>query len=282
MKIKTIFHGCCSTGMAGVLFLWCTGCDEPSVTVPSMPVIEGYISSEGYPSVLFSSSVVPGTDGNFSESVINWGKVSVSDGKREVILTGRVDDTYMPPFRYYSFDLIGEPGNTYTVRADYKQFHAESSCTMPYPTTIDSITLAETEVDSLRAASLHFTAPDDVPAYYYLTMNDNDRHSHPQPCMLGTFKAETPSSHCIVAVWKPKSKIESVKYVPQLRIGDEVTVHLNRVPEEVYNFWNAYDNMIMFSTSPFISTDAALPTNIKNGLGIWCVQATSSLALTVK
>lgn len=260
-----------------------TACGNDNVPVePVRPVIEGFINSDGNPMVLFSSSVVPGIDGNLSENVVTWGKIMVSDGEQEVILTGRVDHSCFPPFRYYSLDMKGEPGHTYKITADFRQLHAEAICTMPYPTPIDSIVWANADGDSLKAATLHFTAPQDVPAYYYLTLTENSRGAYPRPCMMGTFKAESPGAQCALSVWKPKSKIDTVKYVAHFKIGEEGTVSLNRITPEVYDFWNSYINMMLFSASPFLSTDSDLPTNISGGLGVWSAQATTSMSFIVE
>ena len=270
-----------------LIFLLGSSCEENISVKENKAVIEGVFSSEGYPTVLFSSSVSPGVDGNLSDAVINWGKVTISDGEREVILSGRVDNTYLPPFRYYTYDMKGEPGKTYTVKADFKDLHAESTMTMPHPTPIDSITFAPTETDTLRATTLHFTSPADTPAYYYLTLQRNERGAHPSPTLMGTIIADLPLTHYSIPVLKPKIKINSSDpglaqdFVPQLTVGDEWIVELNRVERPVYDFWKAYDNMILFSTSPFISTNESLPTNINGGYGVWSPQGTTSMLFKV-
>ncbi|MDE6812094.1 MAG: DUF4249 domain-containing protein, partial [Muribaculaceae bacterium] len=171
-----IASSCCLSG----------GCDDAMEYPPKMAVIEGTFSSEGYPVVLFSSSVVPAEEGNISDALINWGKVTISDGEREVILSGRKDNSFLPRFYYYSQAITGEPGKTYTVRARFKDLYAESTVRMPFPTAIDSITFSSTDVDTLRATTVHFTSPSDVPAYYYITLHNPVRGSHPMPCLMGT------------------------------------------------------------------------------------------------
>ncbi len=257
-----------------------TACDDTDAPQTRKAVIEGVINSGDYPSVLFSASVAPGIDGSLKETVINWGKVTISDGEREVVLTGKVDNAYMPPYRYYTTEMIGEPGKTYTITADFADLHAAASMRMPYPTAIDSITLSQT-TDSLFAATLHFTSPDDTPAYYYLTMAEDRKGSVHRLCMMGTIRADVPGKHYSVPVLRPKVKIDSVKYIAQLKLGEEWNIRLNRVEKEVYDFWTAYDNMILFSASPFISTDESLPTNINGGYGIWSPQGSTSTDIIV-
>lgn len=253
-----------------------TGCEnEPPLQEPQA-VIEGTFSSGGYPTILFSSSVIPGIDGTLQDAMINWGKVTLSDGEREVVLSGRVDNSYLPPFRYYTLDMKGEPGKTYTVTADFKDLHAESTMRMPYPTEIDSLVFSATDDPGLLALSLHFTSPADTPAYYYITIQGTEKESHPSPCMMGTLAAIEPGQAYSMPVMKPKVKIDTLTYIPHFSIGEECIVHLNRVEKPVYDFWKAYDNMILFSTSPFISANESLPTNVEGGFGVWSPQGTAS------
>ncbi|MDE6027155.1 MAG: DUF4249 domain-containing protein [Muribaculaceae bacterium] len=265
------------------LFLsgWLSSCEEEVAHGLPMPVIEGTISSEGYPTVLFSSSIVPGTDGNLQDAMINWGKVTISDGEREVVLTGSADASYLPPFRYHTVEMTGEPGKTYTITAKFKDLYAVSTCRLPDPTAIDSITFSASS-DSLRAATLFFHSPEDVPAYYYLTMRQPKRDSRDAPCMMGTIRVDSPNKGYSIPVLRPRVKVDSVKYQSQLMVGEEWIVSLNRVEREVYEFWKAYDNMVLFSTSPFLSVNESLPTNIRGGYGVWSPQGRSSKIIRVE
>lgn len=258
------------------------GCTTDPVQSERKAVIEGYICSGETPLVIFSSSIVPEISGNISDAVINWGRVSVSDGDTTVLLTGRVDDSYLPPFVYYTFDIKGIPGKTYSVTADFKDLHASAVVRMPEPTPIDSITLKATDNDSVRAATLHFTSPSDVPAYYYLTLRRNERGSERHPCMMGTLIADKPLTHYSLPIFRPRVRIESTSHKVNLEVGEQWTVGLNRLEKDVYEFWKAYDDMVMFSASPFISTNASLPTNIAGGYGIWSVEGSSTMELNVE
>ena len=267
-------------GLTAIMYSSCSDTDNEMVA-PRVAVIEGSINSGEYPSVLFSASVSPGINGSLKESVVNWGKVTISDGEREVVMTGRVDNAYMPPFRYYTTKIVGEPGKTYTITADFADLHAKASMRMPYPTPIDSVSLIQVS-DSLFAATLHFTSPADTPAYYYLSMaEENSRSSH-KPSMMGSICADMAGIHYSIPILRPKNKISNGKYIAQLKLGETWNIRLNRVEKEVYDFWTAYDNMLLFSSSPFISSNESLPTNILGGYGIWSPQGSSNISITVR
>lgn len=265
---------------APAMLLQCCG-DAPQPN-SGKAVIEGYMRSGDTPLVLFSSSVVPGTSGNIADAVVNWGKVTVSDGDTTVVLTGRVDDSYMPPYVYYTFDMKGTPGKTYSVTAEFKDLKARSSMTMPMPVEIDSITMVRGDNDTLRSATLHFTSPDQSPACFYLSMKRNSRGARMMPCMMSSIKTDRSNAHYSIPILKPRVRIDSVKYVPQLVVGEEWIVSLNRTEGPAYDFWKAYDDMVMFSTSPFISTSESLPTNVIGGFGVWSVEGSSEMTITVQ
>ena len=225
---------------------------------------------------------MPSISGNVADAVINWGKVTISDEDTIMVLTGRVDDSYIPPYVYYSFDMVGIPGKTYSVSAEFKDLKAHASMKMPYPVAIDSITLSTTDIDTLRAATLHFTSPEETPSYFYISMKKNDNGQRMLPCMMGTIKTDLPGAHYSIPVLHPRVKTDSTQYISQLIVGEEWTVSLNRIESPVYNFWKSYDDMVMFSTSPFISTTESLPTNIIGGFGIWSVEGSFQTKLKVE
>ncbi|MCM1450728.1 MAG: DUF4249 domain-containing protein [Clostridium sp.] len=256
--------------------------DGDEAAVPAMPVIEGYMVSGASPVVVFSSTITPSSDdGSLSDALISWGKVIISDGEKETILTGKVDQSYLPPYVYYTNDFKCEAGKRYFVKADYRNLHASAECHIPYPTPIDGITIAPTENDTLYAATLHFTAPEDTPAYYYVSMRGVERGDIDKMCPMSTIRADVPGQEVSVALLRPKIPISGETYVPNFTIGEKFIVSLNRVESGVYAFWQGYDNLLLTSHSPFISSDITLPSNISGGLGIFSGQGASSQALQI-
>lgn len=245
-------------------------------------VMEASISSDGYPIVFLTSSVTPEVQGSIRDKVITTAKVVISDGEREVVMTASAKRDFLPPFRYYTFNMRGRPGRTYTVTATHSGRTISGTSYMPHPTSIDSVVLRHTDNDSLRSAILYFTAPQDTPAYYYLTMsNPAQNGGQPLPCMLGSVRTNTPGEHISIPVLKPRLRLDSTKYISHLRTGEIVDIQLNRVTPEVYEFWRAFDNMVDFSGSPFITTDQSLPGNVSGGLGIFSSCGTSHCKIEV-
>lgn len=268
-----------------ILWLVAVACEavapEPA---DECPVVEGWINSDGYPVVIFTSSLSPDNAGSaLADKIIRWGTVTISDGSRTVVMTGGMSDEYFPPYRYYTFDMKGEPGKTYRIVAEYENLHAEAECRMPIPTPIDGIELSPIAGnDTLRSAVLRFTAPNDCPAYYCITVRDLDRGRRPLPAMMGTVIAERPHERLDVPVFNPKNVLDTVSFVPQLAVGQRLVVSLCRVTSEVYTFWNDYNNMTMFGGSQFLSGSTELRGNIAGGYGVWSAQGVSSVAVEVE
>ena len=247
-------------------------------------VIDGWIDSDGYPTVVFTSSIVPGEDNlNLSDKIIRWGKVTVSDGDQTIILTGTPDKNLFPPYKYITYQMKGKPGKTYTITADYKDLHAEAVCEMPLPVDISSITFNSIEGnDSLRAAELNFISPPDIPAYFYITMRNLGERDRFYPTMLGTYIASEPLKETSIPLFKPKNHLYQEPFIPQLKIGEKLEINLCRITKEVYEFWNSYDNAVMFGGSQFIDASQSISGNIKGGYGVWSAQGVSSVVVEVE
>ena len=134
--------------MAFVLLLL-SGCakevmpmDEPVL------VVEGWIDAGGYPVVMLSTTV-PAQDDQYiddlDDHVIRWARVAVSDGEREVVLTGKVDERYTPPYIYTTGKLKGEPGKTNRLTVSYDDFYAEAETYIPEVAWVESFSMLQVE-----------------------------------------------------------------------------------------------------------------------------------------
>lgn len=264
-------------GLLLFLFLLTCGCEavvEPQAE--PVPVIEAWIDSDGYPKAKFTSAISPTVSGGeLIDNMVRWGKVTISDGEKEVVMTAKRDNSYFPPYIYFSYDMIGTPGRTYTLKATYKKMQASAEVLMYKPVDIDNITFQAYEgSDTLRSAMLHFTAPSDTPAYFYLTIDG-------MPALMGWAEAVEPGVKMSVPVCNSKQTSEGEKFVAQLRVGSSHLLALHRVSREVYDFWRAYDDVAMFSQNILLGGASSLPGNINGGLGVFSVRGTSYKQIVV-
>ncbi len=254
-------------------------------------VIEGWIDSDGYPTVMFTTTLNPDEKGgSIIDNMIRWGVIKISDGTQEVILTGSADKNILPPYRYHTTKMRGVPGRTYTVTASYKNLHATAKCKMPAPVPIDTIILETIPGnDTLRSARLSLTVPEDVPAYFCISVSeveedaDNKGNLHrPLPALMGTAQSFTPGEKLEIALFNAKNYENRLHFVPQMIVGHRLVVSLHRVVKEVYDYWTAYDNFVMFGHSIFLKPSSPPEGNIMQGLGIWSAQGTSTKNLEIK
>ncbi len=251
-------------------------------TTREMAVIDGWINSDGHPVVLFTTTISPGSHTPINEHIINWGRVTIDDGDREIVMTGGPDGRFFPPYRYYTLDMTGTPGKEYTITAEWKEMKVKATARMLAPTPIDSFKVEKIDGnDSLRAATLYFTAPNDCPAYYYIAI-ETDHSSRPLPCSLGCIRVDNPGEQVTAPVMRPKVRLDSLTYIPQLQVGDTIALSLCRVEKEIFDFWKAYDNAVVFGASQFAGTSTSLPGNIEGGYGVWSPQATSTIVRIIK
>ena len=269
--------------IAYLFLLILTGCTADEPTVEPMPVIEGWIDSDGHPNVLFTTAITPGSDGGeLADALVRWGRVTISDGETEAVMTGIRDNNYFPPYRYYTTDLIGQPGKTYHVSASFKGMNAQATSTMPEPTPIDSITFLPTESEHLKSAVLHFTAPQSVPAYYYLTIFPAKGAAVGLPCLMGWKECTVSGEAVAVAILNSKQTAVGEDFEAQLRVGGHYVVQLHRVEKPVFDFWRAYDDALMFGNNLLFGGASDLPSNVSGGFGIFGARGTSARAFSVR
>lgn len=244
---------------------------------PGLLVVEGGIDSGGYVQVLLTSSIVPEAGGGtLDDCMIRWGKVTVSDGSKAVVLTGGPQNGYIPPYTYYSYDMIGEPGKTYTLTAEYDGKKVTSVSTMPVPTPISRLDCAPTDTPGMYSVTLYFESPDDCPAYYHISTRLIGEDSHLYPAILGTVEVNTPGIEISVPVYRGKHFGSAKEFSPLWPKGAEVKVVLERVSRQVYDFWTAYNDDVLFGGSQFVGSASDLPSNINGGLGVWSARGVSS------
>lgn len=237
-------------------------------------VIEGWLDSEGYPRVIFTSSFVPGeSDATIADKLIRWGKVTISDGDTTIIMTGGPDKNLFPPYSYYTYEMQGEPGKTYTITADFEQFHAEASAKMPdKPLVAEVRTEKNAECDTIRSVTVVITAPEDCPAYYHVSTQVITEDFRYYPSIMGCVMAELPGESVELPVFRGKSSLSEKDFVPGIPTNRAVRIKVERVTREIYEFWCAFNEATLFGGSQFTEHSTSLPTNITGGYGYWSPQ----------
>lgn len=252
---------------------------EPDDEEPH-PVLEAWIDSEGYPRAIFSLSYVNNDDESIIDKIIRWGYVTISDGDRTIVMTGGRNNAYFPPYTYFSHEMNGEPGRTYTVDASYHDYHIRATCRMPDPPEVIGIKSEPVaNNDTLRNVTVSIRAPHEVPAYYHISARVLPDEETFIPSVLGCAMATTPDEVIDVPVYRGKRIKFRHDYTSRLPRTREVLVRVERVTKEVYDFWMDFNDATLFGSSIFVTNTSPLRSNVDGGYGYFSAQGVKILKL---
>ena len=125
------------------------GCATDVVFSQDSPeiVVEGWIEDGGFPVVIVTTSVPVSTDykdwDTLMDHLVRWAKVSISDGEKEVILTGKMDTDYFPPYIYTTARMRGEAGKKYSLNVEYGGRTETAETTIPSKVPLEYVKVLE-------------------------------------------------------------------------------------------------------------------------------------------
>lgn len=254
-------------------------------------VVEGWIDAGKHPIVMlhisYSLHKTPPDSTTLldvlAEHMILFGKVTIFDGEDSVILTGRVDTNYMPPYIYTTTKIIGEVGKTYSLRASYTTPYttliAKSQTEIPAVATFDSIRV--TEYDKQLnvvgyANNLETGAP-----YILMARTTNQRQY--KICPTGAFRATAPNM--AITINNPldftgEGMILQTLFPKTDTVG--VSIKFAKVGEAEFQMWDSYIAQNMTQGMFFMETHGNILSNIEGGNGYWCGMGASEYTISLK
>lgn len=240
-------------------------------------VVEGWIDNEGYPVVMLTTTVSVTEErqqlSDLGNYILKWAKVTVSDGEQEVVLTGKVDRQYFPPYIYTTSRIQGKTGKSYRLTVDYEQFHAEATTTIPESSELDSIRVRPCELtDTLYEIQAYFHDDMQEPRYYkFFTLTGTNSRLFLSSYMqtLSNQVFATNQEQC-VSVYKGRLVTAPSSYIPYFTASDSVVVKFARIDYESFLFWNEMERNATLGGSPITSVHTNPSFNVKGALGYWC------------
>lgn len=253
------------------LSLSCSSDNEPKENTGLPLVVEGWIENGEHPCVIVTRAIDLTADVNsFDEFVEKWCKVSVSDGEKRVILTGRVDKNYVPSFVFTSPRITGEIGKTYTLTIETEEETYTAVTTIPSPQPIREARVSECEQsDTLFNISAFIDFREDTGRHFKFFTRVADKESRFYSSFLGTFERDRYNEATGYNVAKGIHQTYSGKFTPYYSHGDKVDIKLCTISQEGFDFWNAYENSVSLSGNMFLSVTKSCPSNIKGAKGYW-------------
>lgn len=257
-----------------ILCIIIISCEETEFTNHSSKiVIDGYIDEGGFPIVMITTSVPISTTpikvNDLENHLLRWAKVSINDGENEVILTGKYDSSYFPPYVYTSGHLRGEQGKTYTLKVEYDNYFATASTTIPSPPQIDSIKIEPTSVDSLCKIILCFTDDCNELNYYKTFVRKGKDSRQWKSSYLGIISDEVLGKNNELIVNQGSFLTDTIDFSPFFNYNDTISIKFAEIDKIAYHYWNDYENYTSFSRNPLFPMTQNLHSNILGGFGCW-------------
>ena len=260
-----------------ITLLALTGCE--GVRLPSYDqqiVVEGWIENEGFPVVMLTTTVPVNSvkdSVGLKEHIIRWGKVTISDGESEVILTGRKDDRYFPPYVYTTSKMRGETGKDYYLTVEYSGRKVTAVTSIPEPVPLEYVRIHEVKESGEDVGSKRYQLIGglkdnrDRKDYYKVFTKVHGQDSSFVSSFLGLTDdailsdeiREIPINRGYVH-WKEKNYFKS---------GDIVSVRFCTLTSQGYEYWSDFEEIQSLSQNPFFPITTDIRSNIQGGLGYW-------------
>lgn len=238
-------------------------------------VVEGWIEDNGFPVVILTkniniSNTYQSLD-SLSSCIVRWAKVTVSDGEKSVVLTGRYMKGYTPPYIYTTSHFRGEAGKTYQLTVEYGDFHATATTTIPKTQKIDELSVERcAQSDTLYQISLRYNDDEAEQNYYQIFTRVGGRDVRQYlAAYLGTIDNRVVKPKTKIPVYRGRD-INTLDYTPYYTINDTVAVKFAHIDRTSYNFWYDYTRNLTTAGNMFFATAASLRSNIIGGTGYWC------------
>ena len=252
------------------------GCATDVVFSQDSPeiVVEGWIEDGGFPVVIVTTSVPVSTDykdwDTLMDHLVRWAKVSISDGEREVILTGKMDTDYFPPYIYTTARMRGEAGKKYSLKVEYGGRTETAETTIPSKVPLEYVKVLErTDGYGIVAGLKDNTETKDY--YKFFTMVEGVDSTYVSSFLglvddvvLGEEVTDIAVNSTFVSNFNTIERSQ-VSYEED----DVVRVRFVTMDETSFNYWSDYDDVTILSTNPFFPVNKKIRSNISSGMGYW-------------
>lgn len=252
------------------------GCATDVVFSQDSPeiVVEGWIEDGGFPVVIVTTSVPVSTDykdwDTLMDHLVRWAKVSISDGEKEVILTGKMDTDYFPPYIYTTARMRGEAGKKYSLKVEYGGRTETAETTIPSKVPLEYVKVLErTDGYGIVAGLKDNTETKDY--YKFFTMVEGVDSTYVSS-FLGLVD-DVVLGEEVTDIAVNSSFVSNFNTIERSQVSyeedDVVRVRFVTMDETSFNYWSDYDDVTILSTNPFFPVNKKIRSNISSGMGYW-------------
>ena len=238
-------------------------------------VVEGWIDDGGFPVVILTKSLAISQDyqqtNTFADYLIRWAKVTISDGEKDVILTGKYDSRYFPPYIYTTGNMRGEAGKTYSLDIEYRDFHATAQTTIPETHPVKDLTIQPcTQSNTLYQLNIYIDTDKARNSYYQLFTCEGKDNRLFVASYLGNIDGTSLQPNAKIPVYRSHRVTSGKKYTPYFSIHDTLAVKLAHIDTDSYNFWSDYSRNLTLASNFFMAPTHNIRSNIQGAVGYWC------------
>ena len=243
-------------------------------------IVEGWIDAGGFPVVIISRSLpVRSKDdkvkvSQISDYVETFAKVTVSDGENEVVLTGKLDRGYFPPYIYTTSQMRGEAGKSYTLSIKARDKVLTSKTTIPeYGPVVDSLVSHPVEGnDTLCSVLLYLKNVSDRKEYFKAFFQDGPALGQFRSTYMGLADDAIADSTIMVVLLRTVRddfKEDKQRYFDKDSL---LSVKVATMDSVSFGFWKSFSNRTITSYSSYLMSSSTdnLPSNVSGGIGYWC------------
>ena len=269
-----------------ILLLSLYSCVREEVDHTKM-VVEGWIDAGKHPIVMLHTSYSLSLSEPDSTTLLDvleqhmvlFGKVVIFDGEDSVILTGRVDTNYLPPYIYTTTKMQGEVGKSYSLHATYKSFSAKSKTIIPEKAIFDSI---RTDINNQKVHVIGYANQLEI-GEPYIIMARTTKDKQYKICPMGAFRASQKQLKMTInnpINFTGEGMILQTLF-PQTDSVD-IAIKFAKVGEAEYQFWDSYIAQNLTQGLFFMETHSNIISNIQDGNGYWCGMGASEYTISLE
>lgn len=237
-------------------------------------VVEGWIENGGNPVVIVTTTVPVQEEyrewTSLRDHIVRWAKVSVSNGDEEVVLTGKKDNDYFPPYVYTTARMRGEVGKTYTLTVEYSGRIVTAKTTVPEPVPLEWIKVVPSENDNVSIKAGLKDNPTIKNYYKFFT-----KRIHKDSVYTSSFMGlvdddvlkDDVSEIIVRGAFSPEfgSSESSVYYSPD----DCVMIRFCTLDYDSFCYWEDFEDILALSRNPFFPVSKEIRSNLSSGYGYW-------------
>lgn len=249
-------------------------------------VVEGWIEHDGYPVVILTSTVPVNDEmqewSSLQDYVIRWAKVTVSDGEKEVVLTGKMNSDYFPPYIYTTARIKGEAGKTYYLTVEYSGRIVTAKTTIPDPVPLEWIKVSPSENGMYAIKAGVRDNPGTKDYYKFFTKvfrKDSVYNSSFMGLLDDEVMGDEVSEVLVRGAFSPEfGSSESSVYFSS---DDCVSVRFCTLDQDSFSYWQDFEDVLTLSRNPFFPVNKSIRSNVSSGYGYWAGYGSSYYMVSI-